>query len=200
MKRIALTETELIRLIKKVINEKKQPNRRRLREQGMGFNCEPQSGGCNCVTPVFGHGMYQTVQDCKNDTDNCCRGNTYTDKNHTSGPIAKKTPCPPGQVMGEYGCESPMPNKRSLREQSSGTITQPMIQRCKYLLNNVQGTNTSWKQNFKSTVMGKPCSWVRNRMNFFGGKMQNAVPGSGAHARFKAKTHFLECLVQACQS
>tara|TARA_R110001583_G_scaffold25612_2_gene92643 strand:- start:2360 stop:3133 length:774 start_codon:yes stop_codon:yes gene_type:complete len=40
-----------------------------INEQGQGFNCE---GTCECITPVFGTGQYQTETDCINDT-NCCK-------------------------------------------------------------------------------------------------------------------------------
>ena len=73
-----------------------------------------------------------------------------------------------------------------------------MIQQCKYLLNNVPGTNNSWKQNFKAAVMGKPCAWVRSRYNFFGQKAQAATQGSGAWERARAKQFFLECLLGLC--
>jgi hypothetical protein len=84
--------------------------------------------------------------------------------------------------------------KNVINEQT-GVVTHPMIQQCKQILNNVPGTGTSWKQNFKATVMGKPCAWVRNRMTFFHNKMNMATPGSGASKRFRAKAGFLECLL-----
>ena len=47
----------------------KNITKRILSEQGQGFNCE---GTCECITPVFGTGQYQTETDCINDT-NCCK-------------------------------------------------------------------------------------------------------------------------------
>ena len=47
-----------------------------INEQGQGFNCE---GTCECITPVFGTGQYQTETDCINDTNCCKRWDCYTD-------------------------------------------------------------------------------------------------------------------------
>ena len=69
------------------------------------------------------------------------------------------------------------------------------IQQCKQILNNVPGTNAQWKQNFKQTVLGKPCNWVMNRYQFFGNKMQTVSPTSSAYQRYSAKSGFLECLL-----
>jgi len=89
--------------------------------------------------------------------------------------------------------------KNVINEQGSGTVTHAMIQQCKQILNNVPGTSVAWKQNMKQAVLGKSCMWVRNRMSHFGQKMNQATPGSGARARFKAKVGFLECLLgQVC--
>ena len=85
--------------------------------------------------------------------------------------------------------------KNVINEQTGGVVTHAMIQQCKHILNNVPGTNASWKQNMKQTVLGKPCMWVRNRMSHFGQQMNQATPGSGAWSRFKAKAGFLECLL-----
>jgi hypothetical protein len=85
--------------------------------------------------------------------------------------------------------------KNVINEQTGGVVTHAMIQQCKHILNNVPGTNASWKQNMKQTVLGKPCMWVRNRMSFFNNKMNMATPGSGAYKRFQAKAWFLECLL-----
>ena len=87
--------------------------------------------------------------------------------------------------------------KNVINEQpsSSNTVTNSMIQPCKMLLNNVPGGSPTWKQNMKQAVLGKSCMWVRNRMSHFGQKMNQATPGSGAWARFRAKTMFLECLL-----
>lgn len=57
-------------------NITKNTVRRLLNEQGQGFNCE---GTCECVTPVFGTGQYQTVADCVNDTNCCKRWDCYPD-------------------------------------------------------------------------------------------------------------------------
>ena len=86
--------------------------------------------------------------------------------------------------------------KNVINEQtSSNTVTIAMYQQCKQILNNVPGTNVTWKQNMKQAVLGKSCMWVRNRMSHFGQKMNQATPGSGAWARFRAKMMFLECLL-----
>ena len=73
-----------------------------------------------------------------------------------------------------------------------------MIVMCRHLLNNVPGTSASWRQTFKQTVRNKPCSWVMSRYQFFGNKMNTVAPGSSAHARYKAKQHFLECILSEC--
>ena len=54
----------------------KNITKRILSEQGQGFNCE---GTCECVTPVFGTGTYQTETDCINDTNCCKRWDCYSD-------------------------------------------------------------------------------------------------------------------------
>ena len=43
--------------------------KRIINEQGNGFNCEST---CDCVTPVFGTGQYQSETDCIN-AQNCCK-------------------------------------------------------------------------------------------------------------------------------
>ena len=186
MKKIRLTETDLIKLIKKVIN-----GRGRLNEQGQGFNCE---GACECVTPVFGTGMYQTIQDCENDTDNCC-GGKGKGRNHgvrrQDLDMAKRRP-----NSSKY---TDMRGGR-LNEQSSGVVTMAMIQQCKHHLNNIQGTNAAWKSNFKSMVLGKSCMWVRTTMGKHSTKMSNSVTGSGKWYRSRAKVWFLECLLGLCNS
>ena len=50
--------------------------KRIIKEQGQGFNCEAT---CDCITPVFGTGAYQTVADCINDTNCCKRWDCYPD-------------------------------------------------------------------------------------------------------------------------
>ena len=52
-----------------------------LLEQIHGFNCEPSSNGCNCVTNSFGTGQYQSIQDCEN-SENCCSGDVTPGKAH----------------------------------------------------------------------------------------------------------------------
>jgi hypothetical protein len=193
-----MRESKLIKIIRESI--KGLTNEGTVRKWCWSPNSGGGKNGVKCCTRKANYsgrmGVCMDFQSCHKESD-CGLDNVSNNKDLD---MAKKTPCPPGQQMGQYGCESPMPNKKSLREQSSGTITHGMIQQCKHLLNNIQGTNAGWKQNFKSSVMGKPCSWIRNRMAHFGGKTMNAVQGSGAQARFKAKTHFLECLLNACQS
>ena len=54
----------------------KNITRRILNEQGQGFNCE---GTCECITPVFGSGTYQTETDCINDTNCCKKWDCYSD-------------------------------------------------------------------------------------------------------------------------
>jgi len=83
-----------------------------------------------------------------------------------------------------------------IQEQTGGNVTHAMIQQCKHLLNNVQGTNAAWKQNFKARVLGKSVEWIRNKMVHFGNKMNTAQTGSGAYNRARARSHFLECLIQ----
>ena len=56
----------------------KNITKRLLSEQGQGFNCE-SSTPCDCVTPVFGQGTYQTEDDCIL-AQNCCkRWDCYSD-------------------------------------------------------------------------------------------------------------------------
>ena len=50
-----------------------------MKEQTQGFNCEPSSNGCNCITPIFGTGQYQSIQDCEN-SENCCGSGSDTDR------------------------------------------------------------------------------------------------------------------------
>ena len=88
--------------------------------------------------------------------------------------------------------------QRVVNEQTGGVITHPMIQHCKHILNNVPGGSATWKQNMKQAVLGKSCMWVRQRLTHFANKAHNAVHGSGAWARFRAKTMFLECLLAKC--
>tara|TARA_R110000765_G_scaffold407828_2_gene505345 strand:- start:1176 stop:1604 length:429 start_codon:yes stop_codon:yes gene_type:complete len=92
-----------------------------------------------------------------------------------------------------------MNERRHTLNEAPGVITHAMIQQCKHHLQNVPGTNSAWKNNFKAAVMGKPCAWIRNRYSFFGQKAQTATPGSGAYTRAKAKQFFLECLLGLCK-
>ena len=57
-------------------NITKNTVRKLLSEQGQGFNCE---GTCECVTPVFGTGTYQTVDECIQDSNCCKRWDCYSD-------------------------------------------------------------------------------------------------------------------------
>jgi|TARA_R110002020_G_scaffold444350_1_gene655956 hypothetical protein len=172
-RKIRLTETELINLINNIINEGgKYPDNR----FGICL-CPPPWTPCGCLGQAMSLGIPPEDMDPADFT-----GNDDDDWGKTERPdlmhqkrLNERTQQPPQQ-------------------QQQG-VTQGCIQQCKQILNNVPGTNAQWKQNFKQTVLGKPCNWVMNRYQFFGNKMQTVSPTSSAYQRYSAKSGFLECLL-----
>ena len=101
MRKITLTETELINLINTVINEGKYPDNR----FGICL-CPPPWTPCGCLGEAMSLGIPPEDMNPADFTGN--------DDDFDGG---QKYPCPPGQVMGKYGCESRMPDSRRLNEQ-----------------------------------------------------------------------------------